>query len=450
MDPVQQLQETCTQLGTAVKELRDELDKKVDTSVSKAVKDALAESKINKIQQTIDDLSGTKEMLENRIKLADEEKARIDKLEQELKTERTSREEVERKLNLIRVQGAGSGGEEQQKRRDRHNLWIKAVVRAQMQGAVNLTQEQGKLLADVAEEYKAMTVGDDTTGGYLAPIEYVREIIKGVTLISPVREIVRVRSTAQKSIALPKRVGQFAALRTSEIGPRTETTGLKYGMVEIEAPEVFALVDISQQNLEDSAFDLEAEIRFESEEQFAVKEGAEFVTGTGVGECEGIVTNATAAATGSIPFTASGTAATIADANGVADGIITLSHSVKTQYARQGQWILNRLTLGAVRKLKDTNKQYIWQPGLAQGVPNTILSSPYTEVPDMPNEGANAFPIGFGDWKRAYTLLDRLGMSLLRDPYTQATSGLIRFLMRRRVGGRVVLGEAVRLLKCSV
>lgn len=445
MDPVQQLTETCTQLGTAVKELRDELDKKVDASVGKAVKDALAEAKIARVQQVIDDLSGTKEMLEKRIKLADEEKARIDKLEQELKTERGSREEVERKLNLLRVQGAGAG-DEQQKRRDRHNLWIKSVVRAQMHGAVNLSAEQSKLLEEVAAEYKAMTVTDDTTGGYLAPIEYVREIIKGVTEISPVREIVRVRTTASKSILLPKRTGQFAARRTSEQGTRSETTGLTYGTVEIDAPEIYALVDISQQNLEDSAFDLESEIRMESEEQFAVKEGAEFVTGTGVGEMQGIVTACNA---GIISSTVSGSAAVIADANGVADGLMTLFHAIKTQYTRQGLWALNRLTLGAVRKLKDGQKQYIWQPGLANGVPNTILGAPYKEVPDMQSEGANTFPIGFGDWKRAYTLLDRVGMQLLRDPYTQATSGMIRFLMRRRAGGRVVLGEAVRLLKCS-
>lgn len=444
MTPQEELKQTLDTLGRTFEEFKSHVDKEIKDVRSNATGNngGLANEKLVKLQQSIDDLTGKKADLEKRIEAAD--KARQD----ELKSEREHREELERKVNKLRVAGAGDPDAKQAKK-DRHNLWIKSVVRAQLHGAVNLTEEQGKLLADVAAEYKAMTVTDDTTGGYLAPVEYVREIIKGVTLISPVREIVRVRTTASKSIQLPKRTGQFAARRTSEVGPRTETTGLAYGMAEIDAPEMYALVDISQQNLEDSAFDLEAEIRMESEEQYAVKEGAEFVTGTGVGECEGIVTNASAAAAGAIPVTNSGSAAVIADANGVADGLITAFHAVKTQYARQGQWILNRLTLGAVRKLKDTNKQYIWQPGLAQGVPNTILGAPYTETPDMQNEGANNFPIGFGDWKRGYTLLDRIGMQLLRDPYTQATSGMIRFLMRRRVGGRVVLGEAMRLVKCS-
>lgn len=440
----EQLKETLDKLGNTFEEFKKHVDSEIKDvrSAASTNNGALANEKLVKLQQTLDDLTGKKEDLEKRIK------ADADKRDAEIKTEREAREALEHKVNRFRMEGTGDA-EVKTRQRARHNQWVKSVVRAQMHGAVNLSSEQSKLLSEVAEEYKAMTVTDDTTGGYLAPVEYVREIIKGVTLISPVRDIVRVRTTASKSIQLPKRNSQFAARRTSEVGSRTETTGLAYGMVEIDAPEMYALVDISQQNLEDSAFDLEAEIRFESEEQFAVKEGAEFVTGTGVGECEGIVTNAIAAATGSIPFTVSGSAAVIADANGVADGLITLFHTVKTQYARQGQWILNRLTLGAVRKLKDNNKQYIWQPGLAQGVPNTILSAPYTEVPDMQSEGANNYPIGFGDWKRGYTLLDRIGMSLLRDPYTQATSGMIRFLMRRRVGGRVVLGEAMRLLKCS-
>lgn len=441
----EQIKTAIEEIGRKFEEFKTENDKQI----AKGVKDALAASKLEALSQSIDDLTGKKADLEKRLKAAEELKSQVDKFEQELKTEKSNREEVERKLNQLRVAGVGSDTEVKAARQKKHNLFLRSCVKSYLMGAPNLSQEEQKSLDEARNEYKSMSVSDDTTGGYLAPVEYVQEIIKAVTLISPVRDIVRVRTTSSKSIQLPKRTGQFAASRVAEQGSRSETTGLAYGMVEIDAPEMYALVDISQQNLEDSAFDLASEINMESSEQFAVKEGAEFVTGTGLGQCEGIVTNAMAAAAGAIPVTVSGSAAVIADANGVADGLITLFHTVKTQYARNGQWILNRLTLGAVRKLKDNNKQYIWQPGLALGVPNTILAAPYTEVPDMQNEGANNYPIGFGDWKRGYALLDRIGMQLLRDPYTQATSGNIRFLMRRRVGGRVVLGEAMRLLKCS-
>ena len=145
----------------------------------------------------------------------------------------------------------------------------------------------------------------------------------------------------------------------------------------------------------------------------------------------------------------SGSAATVADANGQADGILTLKHAIKTAYTRNATWALNRTTLGSLRKLKDANKQYIWMPGIALGKPNTIDGDPYVEVPDMPSEGANTYPIAYGDFARAYTLVDRLAMSLQRDNLTQATSGNVRFLFWKRVGGAVTLAEAIRKLKCS-
>lgn len=325
----------------------------------------------------------------------------------------------------------------------RFDAWSRAVVRAHAVGVVNLSADEQKVLQEVQTEAKALNVSADTAGGYLAPTEYVREIIKGVTEMSPARSIVRVRQTANKSIQIPKRTGQFAAQWVAEQGTKTETTGLAYGLEELPVHELYALIDMSNQMLEDTAFDMEAEIRNEASEQFAVAEGAAVVSGSGVGKPEGILTNS------SVGETISGSAATIADADGQANGLITLFHALKTAYSRNASWALNRVTLGSVRKLKDADKNYIWMPGLANGVPNTILGASYVEMPDMPNEGAGAFPIAFGDFRRAYTLVDRISMEMLRDPYTQATSGNIRFIFRRRLGGQVVLAEAIRKLKCA-
>jgi HK97 family phage major capsid protein len=325
----------------------------------------------------------------------------------------------------------------------RFAAWGRAVVRAHAVGVVNLSADEQKVLADVQNEAKALNVSADTAGGYLAPTEYVREIIKGVTEISPARAIVRVRQTANKSIQIPKRTGQFAAQWVAEQGTKSETTGLAYGLEELPVHELYALIDMSNQMLEDTAFDMESEIRMEASEQFAVAEGAAVVSGSGVGKPEGILTNS------SVGETVSGSAATIADADGQANGLMTLFHALKTAYSRNASWALNRVTLGSVRKLKDADKNYIWMPGLANGVPNTILGAAYVEMPDMPNEGAGTYPIAFGDFRRAYTLVDRISMEMLRDPYTQATSGNIRFIFRRRLGGQVVLAEAIRKLKCA-
>lgn len=289
-------------------------------------------------------------------------------------------------------------------------------------------------------EKKALTVSNDTTGGYLAPPEYVRELLKTVTEISPIRSIARIRATGQRSIQIPKRTAQFSASWVAETGTRSETTGYAVGLEEIPAHEHYALVDISEQDLEDSVFDLEAEMQAEFAEQFAKAEGTAFVSGNAVGKPEGFMTN------GDVGEVNSGHASTI-----LADGLISLVHGIKSEYARNGTFVFNRTTLAAIRKLKDTAGQYVFQAGmmLTGGVTNTVLGYPYVEATDMPSEGSNTYPVAFGDFRRAYMVVDRVQMAVLRDPFTQATSGNVRYVARRRVGGQVVQAEAIVKQKCS-
>lgn len=298
-------------------------------------------------------------------------------------------------------------------------------------------------MKQIAIEQKLLSVGNDVQAGFLAPPEWIQELIKAEVEMSPMRALARVRSTSRVSAHVPKRTGTFAGTWVAEQGTRSETTGLQYGLEEIPTHELYALVDVTEQMLEDSVFDLESELDMEFTEQFAVAEGTSFITGNGAGKPEGILEHS------AVATTVSGSAATIADANGQGNGIIDLYHDIKTAYARNASWVLNRSTLGEVRKLKDGNNNYIWQMGLGDLRPSTILSAPYTEMPDMPDQAANAKPIAFGDFRRAYTIMDRISMSVLRDPFTQATSGAIRFIARKRVGGQVVLAEAIRALICS-
>lgn len=421
------------QVMTAFEEFKATNDAAIAELKKKGVNDPIVTEKLGKIEATLSSFEeanqkATAAMLEAK-KAAEEEKAHVD--------------EIEAKLNRLSL-AAANDNFRQGETKSKSNIWARAVISAITKGDLNLTTDEQKAIAAVREEYKAMSVGNDTTGGYLAPSEYVREIIKGVTELSPVRSMVRVRQTVSKSILLPKRTGQFAAVWVAEQGQRNETDGLRYGMWEIPTHEIYALIDISEQNLEDSAFDLEAEIRLEAGEQFAVAEGAAVVGGDSVGKPQGFMHSAAGLAE-----TISGSAATIADADGQANGLLTLKHALKTAYTRNAVWALNRTTLGSVRKLKDGDKNYIWMPGIALGKPNTIDGDPYVEVPDMPSEGAGAYPIAYGDFQRGYTLVDRIQMSMLRDPYTQATSGNVRFIFRKRQGGQVVLAEAMRKLKCA-
>lgn len=298
--------------------------------------------------------------------------------------------------------------------------------------------QQSLSTADVeALGKKVFTVGDDTTGGFGATSEFDAEILKGVIDFSPVRELVTVRTTSKRSIKVMKRTGTFAAVWVGEVGTRSETTGLKYGLEEIPTHEIYALVDVSVQDLEDVDFDLEGELRQEFAEQFAVAEGSAWVNGTGNGKLEGIAVNA------AIAQDTTGDAANL-----TYSGLVDVSHNVKYGYVKNARFIMNLKTLGKVRQMVDGTGNPLWIP-LSSAAPSTILGYNYTIVMDLDDVGANKFPIFFGDFKRAYRLADRVSMEILRDQLTQATSGAVRFIARKRLGGQVVMAEALRKLKIA-
>ena len=130
--------------------------------------------------------------------------------------------------------------------------------------------------------------------------------------------------------------------------------------------------------------------------------------------------------------------------------MIDLFYALAPFYRQRGVWMLNGSSLAAIRKLKDGQGQYLWQPGLTAGQPETILGRPAIEAVDMPDIGANTYPVAFGDFSTGFRIYDRVGLSLIRDPFTQATVGLTRFHARKRVGARVVRAETIRKLKIAV
>lgn len=298
-----------------------------------------------------------------------------------------------------------------------------------------------KDVALLAKRKAALVKGDDAGAGYLlAPPDVQRDIIKDVIEMNPIRSIATVRVIGGPSLKQPKRTAAAgAATRVGETTGRANTGDPAYGLFEIQAPELFARAEISQQMLEDSDYDLIAELRSEFSEQFAVKEGVEFIAGSGAAnQAEGLLT---AQGVGEI---VSGNATEI-----TADGLISLFYGLKSNYARSGMFLLNRGTIAAIRKLKTGDGQYLWMPGLASGVPNTILGAPYVEAPDMPNIGAGSFPVAFGDFRRAYVIVDRIGLSFQPDYTTGADDGVVVFRARKRVGGGVRQTEAFKKLKIA-
>lgn len=287
------------------------------------------------------------------------------------------------------------------------------------------------------EDTKALSLGDDTLGGYLAPPEYVNDIIKTILQYSPIRSFAAVQQTTRHSIIVPTRTGTFAAAWVGETAQRSETTGLKYGHKEITTNELYAEVLISNQMLEDAAFDMDAQITMEAALQFQIAEGKAFVNGTAVGQPEGFMTNT------SITSYVTGSASALTYA-----GMVTFVHALKTPYAVNATWFANRQTIGAVRNLVDSQNRPLWEPGMAPGNPPTIIGYPYAEVVDMPAIGASTYPMAFGDWKRAYQIVDRVQVVVQRLVEKYAETGQVAYLVRKRVGGLVTLPEAIIKLQC--
>ncbi|MDW9645446.1 phage major capsid protein [Sinorhizobium meliloti] len=292
-----------------------------------------------------------------------------------------------------------------------------------------------------AEEVKSLRVADDTAGGYLAPSEFSAEVIKGIVEMSPIRQAARVGSTSSGEVILPKRTGRPTGswVGETEARPATESA---YGQVEVPIHEMACYVDVSQRLLEDAAVSVESEVASDLSEEFGRLEALGFSQGDGVKKPVGIMEAA------GVAYTPTGNASTLGSAP--ADTLIDAFYALPAYYRNRGVWMMNSKTIASVRKLKDgSTGAYLWQPGLAAGDPATILGRPLIEDPTMDDVGSAAEPILFGDIASAYRIYDRIALSIMRDPYSQAANGLVRFHARRRTGGALVLAEAIRKIKCA-
>lgn len=297
-------------------------------------------------------------------------------------------------------------------------------------------RKMGNIGALTPEEAKTMTVADSTTGGYLALPEFTNELIKGLVEYSPIRSVARVVGTTHRSKQWPKKTGSASASWVAEIGTRSETTNPKIGLEEIPTHEMYALAKVSKQDLEDAQFDLMGFINEEFREQFGVAEGTAFVTGDAVGKPEGILTN------GSVTgFTGATTQGVI-----LADDLKQVFFSLAEAYAKNATWLWRRSSTLAISLLKDNNSnQYLWQPGLQMGAPANVLGRPYVECPDMPAQAASAKAVAVGDFRKGYIIVDRVAIEVMVDPYSSKSTGLVEISARKRVGGQVVLPEAIKI-----
>lgn len=302
------------------------------------------------------------------------------------------------------------------------------------------------------DERKTINVGTDSQGGYLTSFDMEANIDRVVRRYSAMRQLARVISIGNASYKkLVKTSGVSGASRGGETTAPSNGTSPAWSELEWRPGTYISEQRITSESLEDSVQNVEADLIDEMGIEFAEMEGQDFIDGAGVVGPRGlhsysIVANASYA-WGSVGYIKTLGAASFAASN-PSDALIDLQHALKRQYRSGAAWSMNDATLGAIRKFKDGNGLYLWAPSaLMQGAVGQLLGHPVVTDDFMPDLGANAYPVAFGDFNRAYYIVDRTGVSILRDPYTAVP--YVKFIARRRVGGGIANFEAVKLLKCE-
>lgn len=299
-------------------------------------------------------------------------------------------------------------------------------------------------------ELKAGLSSAANSGGYVVPPETERAIERRLMAGSPMREIATVRTVASGVFRKPVSTAGIASGWVAETAARPETDPATLALLEFPAADLYANPAATQSLLDDALVDLDEWLAAEVEDAFAAQEAQAFVNGDGTNKPRGFLSYTTVAdATqtwGQIGYVASGAAGGFAAAN-PADKLIDLVYAPKAQYRPNGRFVMNRKTVSAVRKFKDADGAYIWQPAQRAGETASLLGYAVTEIETMPDIAANSLSIAFGDFQKGYLIVDRAGVRVLRDPYS--AKPYVLFYTTKRVGGGVQNFDAIKVMKFS-
>jgi len=282
--------------------------------------------------------------------------------------------------------------------------------------------------------YNALQVGTDSEGGFLVPDEYERTLVQALEEENKLRSLCKVIRTASGDRKIPLVASHGTASWVDEEGLIPESDDA-FGMISLGAHKVASIIKVSDELLQDSVFDVESYIASEFARRVGDAEEAAFINGDGSGKPFGMLHETNGAATG---VTTAGAAIT-------AEELIDLVYSLKAPYRKRALFLFNDQTIKAIRKLKDGSGQYIWQPSLQAGQPNTLLGYSYETSSHMPVIGAGAKPILFGDFS-SYWIADRDGRSIQRLNELYAATGQVGFRVTQRLDGRLVQQEGMKCL----
>jgi HK97 family phage major capsid protein len=302
-----------------------------------------------------------------------------------------------------------------------------------------------------AIESKAMSVGSGQDGGYLVPAEVEAAIGRLLSKASPMRALADVRQVSATIYKKPFNTNGTSAGWIGEAAARPQTTSATLAELQFPTMELYAMPAATQALLDDSIVNLDEWIAREVETVFAEQETDAFLNGDGISRPKGMLSYTKVAQsawtwgnTGYIPTgVASGFAAT-----NPTDKVVDLIYALKASYRQNARFMLSRATQAAVRKFKDAQGNYLWQPAAAADGNAMLLNFPVVESEYMPDIGTDTFSIAFGDFKRGYLIVDRVGVRILRDPYS--TKPYVLFYTTKRVGGGMQDFDAIKLMKFGV
>ena len=346
------------------------------------------------------------------------------------------------RVNVGRIAVAGSVGG---KKEDEHSKAFYNYIRSPRD------RKAESALLDI--ERKAVSVGTASAGGYAVPEEISRAIITQLTNLSPMRQVCDVVSASTSDYKILVDSLGTSSGWVGEGGARSETNTPALNEVAPTFGMVYAYPKASEEALQDIYFDVAGWLTNSIATAFAAAEGAAFTSGNGTNKPTGLMAATVAAeddaslAFGSVQAVNSGAAAAFAASN-PSDALINLVHKLKAGHRAGARFMMNKSTLATVRKFKDSTGNYLWSPGLANGLPSTLLGFGVVENEDMADIAANALPIAFGDFRAAYTIVDRVGLSITVDE-SITSPGYVKWYVRKRVGGKLTNNQAVKFLKIA-
>ena len=401
-----ELKETIQALGKAFDAFKAENDARLKEIEKKGAADPLLTEKVDKINADI---------------------AQISALKKQLDTLETA---------VAQGQFPGGGKNELDRVKAQHKDAFAKFFRKGAEGGLRDLEVQAGL-----------STLSDPDGGFLVPEDYEQAIDRVALSVSAMRRLATVRTIGTDTYKKLVNQGGASSGWVGEKGARAETNTPTLTEIAINTKEIYAMPAATQTLLDDSRVDIAGWLADEVSIEFSEQESEAFINGNGVEQPKGIAAYAMAANSsyvwGKVGYITSGNSSLVNDL----DKLIDLQHALKPVYRNGAAWLMNDATLATIRKMKDGDGNYIWVPGLKDGAPDTLLGKPVEIDDNVDDIAANKYPIFFANFKRAYLIIDRQGVRVLRDPYT--SKPYVLFYTTKRVGGGIVMYEAIKALKVS-